>query len=66
MNNTNPLSAHEEWVKTDEQLPVNQLVVDTLSPNGTIRQELKRSGNLWFVPDGGMYVYYTPYAWKYL
>jgi hypothetical protein len=23
-------------------------------------QALKRQGNLWFVPDGSMYVYYTP------
>ena len=25
---------------------------------------LKRSGNLWFVPDGSTYVYYTPTHWK--
>jgi hypothetical protein len=24
------------------------------------QQHLKRSGNLWFVPDGSSYVYYTP------
>lgn len=24
------------------------------------QQALKRSGNLWFVPDGSMYVYYRP------
>lgn len=23
-------------------------------------QNLKRSGNLWFIPDGSMYVYYRP------
>lgn len=27
-------------------------------------QELKRQGNLWFVPDGSMYVYYTPTHWR--
>jgi hypothetical protein len=27
-------------------------------------QPLKRSGNLWFFPDGGMYVYYVPTHWK--
>lgn len=26
-------------------------------------QRLKRSGRLWFVPDGGTYVYYTPTHW---
>lgn len=25
---------------------------------------LKRSGRLWFVPDGTMYVYYTPTHWR--
>ena len=25
---------------------------------------LRRSGNLWFFPDGSMYVYYTPTHWK--
>jgi hypothetical protein len=25
--------------------------------------ELKRPGNLWFFPDGGMYVYYQPTHW---
>jgi hypothetical protein len=25
---------------------------------------LKRSGNLWFTPDGSMYVYYTPTHWR--
>ena len=28
--------------------------------------KLKRSGRLWFVPDGKSYVYYTPtHYWKY-
>ena len=27
-------------------------------------QTLKRSGRLWFVPDGSMYVYYSPTHWK--
>ncbi len=25
--------------------------------------KLRRSGRLWFVPDGGMYVYYEPTHW---
>jgi hypothetical protein len=28
-------------------------------------KQLKRQGNLWFAPDGSMYVYYTPVFWKY-
>jgi hypothetical protein len=27
-------------------------------------QKLKRSGRLWFVPDGSIYVYYSPTHWK--
>lgn len=27
-------------------------------------QLLKRDGGLWFVPDGSMYVYYTPTHWR--
>jgi hypothetical protein len=32
-----------------------------------IIQELKRggtSGRMWLIPDGSMYVYYTPTRWK--
>ena len=25
---------------------------------------LRGSGNLWFMPDGSMYVYYTPTHWR--
>lgn len=27
-------------------------------------QTLRRKGNLWWFPDGSMYVYYTPTHWK--
>ncbi len=27
--------------------------------------QLRRRGNLWFFPDGSMYVYYTPTHWRY-
>lgn len=27
-------------------------------------QALKRQGNLWVLPDGSMYVYYTPTHWS--
>lgn len=27
---------------------------------------LKRQGNLWFTPDGSMYVYYTPTHFRFL
>lgn len=28
-------------------------------------QQLIKQGNLWFVPDKSMYVYYTPTHWSY-
>ena len=48
--------------RTDQALPPDGKVVMTLGPGG-LEQQLKRSGNLWFFPDGGMYVYYTPEFW---
>ena len=27
-------------------------------------QRLKRAGNLWWYPDGSMYVYYRPTHWR--
>ena len=27
-------------------------------------QRLKRMGRLWFLPNGGIYVYYTPTHWR--
>ena len=48
--------------RTDQTLPTEGEVVMTLSDGG-IETDLKRQGRLWFHPDGGMYVYYTPVYW---
>lgn len=43
------------------------VVVDTkIDDADGVRNEqpLKRKGNLWFVPDGTMYVYYEPTHWR--
>lgn len=50
------------WTKTSDELPPEVEVVRTISEGG-IEQDLKRSGNLWFFPDGSMYVYYTVTMW---
>lgn len=50
------------WTNTSDQLPPEGEVVMTLGENGT-EQHLKRSGSLWFFPDGSMYVYYVPVKW---
>lgn len=54
-----------EW-QSIETAP-NGIVVQTKIDDGLgVRNEqpLKRGGNLWWFPDGSMYVYYTPTHWK--
>lgn len=56
------------WRKVAEQLPPENVVVLTKIDDGRgCRQErpLRRIGNLWFRPEGDMYVYYTPTHWCY-
>lgn len=51
------------WIFCEDELPEEGVLVETRSPNGLV-QSLKRDGNLWFVPDGSMYVYYIPITWR--
>lgn len=51
------------WHRTADELPPEGLTVETMSRGGQ-HALLRRSGNLWFLADGSMYVYYTPIAWK--
>lgn len=57
-----------DWQRVGDTLPPEGQVVYTKinDSHGGSRNEttLKRSGNLWFLPDGSMYVYYTPTHWK--
>lgn len=56
-----------DWKQTSLELPPDGLVVDTKIDDGDgcrNEQQLKRSGHLWFFPDGSMYVYYTPTHWR--
>lgn len=56
-----------EWIACSKVLPDNGLVVETKidDENGPRNQQrLKRENRLWFVPDGSMYVYYTPTHWR--
>ena len=55
------------WYKTSDKLPKENVLVDTKIEdiNGTRNcQQLFRKGNLWFLADGSMYVYYVPTHWK--
>lgn len=53
----------DQWARTDTVEAPEGVVVETLSAGG-IQTELKRLGNLWFLPDNSMYVYYTPMFWR--
>jgi hypothetical protein len=52
------------WHRTELELPPEGEVVETISPQGGQHARLSRSGGLWFLEDGSMYVYYTPLVWK--
>lgn len=50
-----------EWklaIEAPEGVPVRTKIDDARGVRN--HAVLKRSGRLWFVPDGSMYVYYTP------
>lgn len=56
-----------EYKKCSEQEPPQGVVLMTkIDDEKGCRNEclLKKSGNLWWFPDGSMYVYYTPTHWK--
>lgn len=46
--------------------PENEVVDTKIDDHDGERniQKMKRMGNLWWLPDGSMYVYYTPTHWK--
>lgn len=55
------------WITCEDQLPPNGQEVQTkIDDNNGLRNEqnLRRQGNLWWFPDGSMYVYYFPTHWK--
>lgn len=54
------------WKNTGITAAPENVVVETkIDDHDGLRNvaELKRQGNLWFFPDGSMYVYYTPTHW---
>lgn len=57
----------KQWIKVADMLPAQNKVVETKIDNQDgIRniQDLKFSSNLWWLPNGSMYVYYTPTHWR--
>jgi hypothetical protein len=58
----------KQWTECSVELPPEEVVVNTkIDDVRGCRNEgtLKRRGNLWWTPDGAMYVYYTPTHWQY-
>ncbi len=49
-----------------ETAPKSVVVLTKIDDGKGVRNEepLKRLGNLWYFPDGSMYVYYTPTHWQ--
>ncbi len=57
-----------DWISVANRLPPEDMVVETKIDNGfkpRNKGKLKRKGNLWFLVDDSMYVYYTPTHWRY-
>ena len=56
-----------DWIRVSEELPPEGMIVETKIDDAKgcrNQQRLYRYGNLWFLPDGRMYVYYTPTYWR--
>jgi hypothetical protein len=45
-----------------QDIDVETAIIDDLGQRNTAT--LRRIGRLWFLPDGSMYVYYTPTHWR--
>jgi len=61
------MTVAKPWIETVASLPKEGTVVETKidDEHGTRNEQtLKRSGDLWFFPDGSMYVYYRPTHWR--
>lgn len=56
-----------DW-KPADRAPDGVVVMTKIDDDKGCRNEttLRRSGRLWFVPDGSMYVYYTPTHYRLL
>jgi hypothetical protein len=56
-----------EWIEVARQAPTGGIVVNTkIDDDKGCRNEthLKFHRNLWWYPDGSMYVYYCPTHWQ--
>ena len=55
----------ESYIMTAHERPPEDIVVETVDGGGCVR-DLKRKGNLYFLPDESMYMYFVPQMWKHI
>ncbi len=61
------MTQNSVWIPCERLLPPDGELVETKIDDSKVsrnEQTLKRERNLWFVADGGMYVYYMPTHWR--
>jgi len=61
------IDTQTDWISVKHLLPPEGEIVATKIDDRQGRRnegKLKRQGWLWFLPDGSMYVYYTPTHWR--
>lgn len=66
---SSPAPAGSAWIPVTQQAPPRDVAVETKIDDGRgVRNQttLKLHGNLWFLPDMSMYVYYSPTHWRHL
>ena len=52
------------WVPVTFDSPRPGVVVEVQNNGGALLKRHREGGSLWFLPDGSMYVYYTPTYWR--
>jgi hypothetical protein len=65
MSSSSTSRRRAQWHEVSVTLPSERRVVDTMSRSG-VQQPLRRIGNLWYLPDESLYVYYEVIFWRYL
>ena len=53
-----------DFIPTHERRPEEGQRVDWIAPGGQQVNGGRIKGGLWFLPNGNMYCYYTPVAWR--
>ncbi len=61
MSEWQPVADAGGWIA-----PANEVLDTKIDDGAGVRNvtTLKRQGNLWWFPDGSMYVYYIPTHWR--